>query len=35
MKDSGLKEILRLFQIGQRKRKWHKIHPNSDTVPIW
>ncbi len=34
MKDSGLKEILRLFQIGQRKRKWHKIHPNSDTVPM-
>ena len=34
MKDSGIKEILRLFKIGERKRKWHKLHPDSDTIPM-
>lgn len=34
MRDSGIKEILRLFRIGQIKRKWKKLHPNSDTVPM-
>lgn len=34
MKDCGIKEILRLFKIGRRKRKWHRIHPNSDTIPM-
>ena len=34
MRDSGLKEILRLFKVGERKRKWHKLHPDSDTIPM-
>ena len=34
MKDSGLREILHLFKMGERKRKWHKLHPNSDTIPM-
>ena len=34
MKDSGIKEILRLFKMGERKRKWHKLHPDSDTIPM-
>lgn len=34
MRDSGVKEVLRLFRVGQRKRKWKKLHANSDTVPV-
>jgi len=29
-----IKEIYRLVKAGKRKRKWHKLHPMSDTVPM-
>lgn len=34
MKESGIKEILRLFRVGIRKKQWNKLHPNSDTIPM-
>lgn len=34
MKDSGLKELLLIFKMGEIKKKWHKLHPNSDTTPM-
>ena len=27
-------EFLKLLKIGKRKKKWHKLHPNSDTIPM-
>ena len=27
-------DILRLLKSGMRKNKWHKLHPDSDTVPM-
>lgn len=34
MKESGIKEILRLFRTGKRKKEWNKLHPGSDTIPM-
>lgn len=34
MKESGIKEILRLFRVGKRKKQWNKLHPDSDTIPM-
>ena len=34
MKESGIKELLRLFKIGKNKREWYKLHPESDTIPM-
>lgn len=34
MKESGIKEILRLFRTGERKKEWNKLHPESDTIPM-
>lgn len=34
MKESGIKEILRLFRVGKRKKEWNKLHPQSDTIPM-
>lgn len=31
---SILGEILEIFKSGHRKYKWHKLHPDSDTVPM-
>lgn len=33
-KESGIKEILRLFRVGKRKNQWNKLHPDSDTIPM-
>lgn len=33
-KYSILGEFLRIVQNGYRKKKWHKLHPDSDTVPM-
>ena len=32
----GIKEIFKLLKVGKskRKKKWHKLHPNSDTTPM-
>lgn len=29
-----IKEIIKLFKVGYRKRKWNKLHPDSDTIPM-
>lgn len=29
-----IKEIIKLFRVGYRKRKWYKLHPDSDTIPM-
>lgn len=29
-----IKEIIKLLKVGYRKRKWHKLHPDSDTIPM-
>ena len=29
-----IKEIAKLFKVGYRKRKWKKLHPYSDTIPM-
>ena len=34
IKYSYFGDILRLIKSGKRKRQWHKLHPNSDTVPM-
>ena len=34
MKESGIKEILRLSRVGKRKKEWNKLHPESDTIPM-
>lgn len=34
MKESGLKELFRILRLGNRKRKWKRLHPNSDTLPM-
>ena len=33
-KESGIKEILRLFRVGKRKNQWNKLHLDSDTIPM-
>ena len=30
----GLKEIFKLYKSGVRKAKWHKLYPESDTIPV-
>ena len=30
----GIKEIFKLLKVGKRKKKWHKLHPNSGTTPM-
>lgn len=30
----GLKELVRLYKAGARKKKWKKLHPGSDTIPM-
>ena len=27
-------DLLKLLKSGKRKKQWHKLHPNSDTVPM-
>ena len=34
MKDSGIKELSRVIKQGQRKKRWHNLHPGSDTIPM-
>lgn len=34
MRDSGIKELLRVIKHGIRKRCWHNLHPGSDTIPM-
>lgn len=34
MRESGLKELYHLFKLGNKKKKWKKLHPGSDTVPV-
>lgn len=34
MKESSIKEILRILRAGKRKKKWRKLHPDNDMVPM-
>lgn len=34
MKLFVLREFIKLYKSGLRRRKWNRIHPNSDTIPM-
>lgn len=31
---SYFSEFIKLLKAGRRKKRWHKLHPNSDTIPM-
>lgn len=34
MKESILKEFAKLYKTAERKKRWKKLHPGSDTIPM-